>query len=313
MVTSMMMMTRRSFGSALAAAAAAQGAGRPAGPVVDTHVHLFAADQKRFPFAANAPYRPEPMTVETYMTFARAAGIDHAVIVHPEPYQDDYRYLEYCFAQEHVRNFFKGTCLFDPVAKETPDRIAALVGTNPGRIVALRIHQVRKPGLPPTTSGPIKDRDMRAPEMKATWRRCQQLGLAIQMHFHPYHATQIAELAEQFPGVTIILDHLGRSGEGTAADAANVVKLAKFPKVVMKYSGVNYSSKQKYPFADVKPIVRKLYDAFGPNRLIWGDCGYDAAGYQQSADLLDSMFDYASAEDRARIRGGNSMKLYKWA
>lgn len=296
-------MTRRSLLTSLSAALAAKAAGRPPGPIVDTHVHLFAADQKRFPLAPNAPYKPEPLPVETYVAFAKAAGIDHAVIVHPEPYQDDYRYLEYCFSQEHVRGFFKGTCLFDPIARDTPDRIAALVGMNPGRIVALRIHQTRKPGLPPLSSGPLKDRDMRAPEMKATWKRCQQLGLAIQMHFHPFYATQIAELVEQLPEVTVILDHLGRVAEGTQADFANVLKLAKYPKVVMKYSTAK---------ADMKPMVRKLYDAFGPNRLIWGTFGHDLATYQKELELLDGMFDYANEDDRRKIRGGNATRLYRW-
>ncbi|HXJ39720.1 MAG TPA: amidohydrolase family protein [Bryobacteraceae bacterium] len=303
-------MTRRNFLAAVPATALA--AGLPSGPIVDTHVHLFANDQKRFPFAANAPYKPAPLTVEDYVRFAKAAGIDHAVIVHPEPYQDDYRYLEYSFSQEPVKGFFKGTCLFDPIAKDTPDRIASLVGMNPGRIVALRIHETRKPGLPPLTSGPLKDRDMRAPEMKATWKRCQQLGLAIQMHFHPFYATQIAEMTAQFPEITVILDHLGRAGEGTPEDFANVLKLAKYPRVVMKYSGVNYSSKEKYPFADVKPIVHRIYDAFGPNRMIWGYFGHDLPGFRQEADLLDSMFDYASGDERRKIRGGNALKLFKW-
>jgi L-fuconolactonase len=300
-------MTRRTLLTTLSAGLAASpsvlAAGRPSGPIVDTHVHLFAADQKRFPFAPNAPYKPEPLTLEDYVTFAKAAGLDHAVIVHPEPYQDDYRYLEYSFAHEHVRGFFKGTCLFDPVAKDTPDRIAALVGQNPGRIVALRIHQTRKPGLPPTSMGALKDRDMRAPEMKATWKRCQQLGLAIQMHFHPFYATQILELVEQLPDVTVVLDHLGRVAEGTPAELANVLKLAKHPKVVMKYSNAK---------AEMKPLVRKIYDAFGPNRLIWGYFGHDLPGYQKEADLLEAMFDYATEDDRGKIRGGNAIKLYKW-
>lgn len=181
-------------------------AARPDGPIVDAHVHLFAADRQRFPFHPNAPYAPPAQTVEDYVKFAVAAGIDHAVLVHPEPYQDDHRYLEYCFVQEPSPMFFKGTCLFDPIAPETPDRIAALVKRNPGRIVALRIHEVRKPGEPALASGaiasgPIKDRDLHSPAMKTTWRRVQESGLAIQMHFLPFYAPQIGELARQFPDV----------------------------------------------------------------------------------------------------------------
>ena len=277
---------------------------RPRGPLVDSHVHLFAADLKRFPLAPNAPYKPAPLPVEEYVQFAKTVGIDHAVIVHPEPYQDDYRYLEYAFSREPSPLFFKGVCLFDPIAHETPDRISSLVGNNPKRIVGLRIHETHKPGTPPLTEGPIKDRDLRSPAMKATWRRVQQLGLAIQMHFLPYYSTQIYELAEQFPDTPVILDHLGRFKEGTPADFAALLKLARLPRVYMKYSNAGS--------IEAKPSVRKMYDAFGPDRMIWGYFGHDVAAFEKEAALLDAMFDYASEEDREKIRGGNALKLFKW-
>jgi predicted TIM-barrel fold metal-dependent hydrolase len=295
---------------------------RPAGPLVDSHVHLFSPDQKRFPFAPNATYKPAPAALEDYVRFAGQAKIDHAVIVHPEPYQDDYRYLEYCFAHEPAKGFFKGTCLFDPISKDTPDRLAALVGNNPGRIVALRIHETRKPGAPPLVTGPIKDRDLKAPGMKSTWRRCHQLHLAIQMHFLPYYATEIFGLAQQFPEMPVILDHLGRGGEGTPEEFANVLKLAKLPRVYMKFANIASSSKQKYPYADVKPLVHKAYDAFGPQRMIWGYFGHDASGaeggfsmaaFGKDLELFEQMFDFAKEEDRQLIRGGNALKLYGWS
>ncbi|HVW87790.1 MAG TPA: amidohydrolase family protein [Bryobacteraceae bacterium] len=305
-------LSRRELLGGIAASLPLLGAGRPKGPIVDSHVHLFSPDLNRFPLAPNATYKPTPLPVEEYVRFATSVGIDHAVIVHPEPYQDDYRYLEYCFAHEPSPMFFKGTCLFDPTARDTPDRISTLVGMNPGRIVALRIHETHKPGTPSFTSGPIKDRDMRSPAMKATWRRVSQLGLAIQMHFLPYYSPQIGELAAQFPDTPVILDHLGRAGEGTAADFAGLLKLAKLPQVYMKYSGANYSSKEKYPYADVKPMVRRIYDAFGPNRMIWGYFGHDRAGFDKEVELLDLMFDFASEEDKEKIRGRNALKLFKW-
>jgi len=54
---------------------------RPKGPIVESHIHLFASDQKRFPYNANAPYKPAPIPVDEYVRFAREAGIDRAVIV----------------------------------------------------------------------------------------------------------------------------------------------------------------------------------------------------------------------------------------
>lgn len=279
--------------------------------MVETHLHLFADDLQRFPLNA-ASYKPAPYSVEEYLKFAPSAGIDHAVIVHPEPYQDDHRYLEYCFAHEPSPMFFKGTCLFDPIAPETPGRMEALVKRNPGRIVALRIHEVRKPGEPPSIHAPIKDRDLQSQAMRATWRRAGELGLAIQMHFLPYFAPQIGELAREFSRVPVILDHLARAGQGTPADYDEVLKLARLPRVYMKYSGVNYSSREQYPFADVKPIVRRAFEAFGPDRIILGDIGHNRAEFERQMRLFDAMFSFAGASDRAKVRGGNAVKLFRW-
>ncbi len=286
---------------------------RPKGPIVETHVHLFSPDIKRFPFAPDAPYKATALPVEEYVRFATSVGIDRAVIVTPEPYQDDYRYLEYCFTKEPTRGFFKGVCLLDPTAHDTPDRLSTLVGSNaPGRIAGLRIHEVHKPGTPPSTSGPIKDRDLKSPAMKATWRRVQQLKLLIQMHFLPFYAPQIGELAEEFPEVPVLLDHLGRASEGTPADLGAVLKLAKLPNVFMKYSNASSQSKEKFPYPDVRPIVRRLYDAFGPDRMLWGYFGHDREGFDKEVELFEIMFDRVPEADREKIRGANALKLFRW-
>lgn len=278
--------------------------------IVDTHIHLF--DPNVVPYAPNAPYRPKAQPVEDYAPFAKRAGIAHTVIVHPETYQDDHRYLEYCFAHEPSPGFFKGTCLFDPIAPETPARMDTLVKRNPGRIVALRIHEMAKPGTPAATSGPIKDRDLTAPAMKVVWGKASSLGLAIQMHFLPYYAPQIGRLAAEFKNTPVILDHLARAGQGTPEEYQNVLKLARYPHVYMKFSGVEYSSKQPYPYLDAKPIVRQAFDAFGPDRMIWGGVGHDAEQFLKQSVLFDAMFEFAKAADRAKIYGTNAVALFKW-
>src|SRR5579871_1179201 len=111
-----MMITRRECLGTLAGCAAlplAASAAPPAGLLIDSHVHLF--DPNRFPYAPQATYKPPPQPLEPYIEFARQAGISHTIIVHPEPYQDDHRYLEYCFQHEPSPGFFKGSYLFDPV------------------------------------------------------------------------------------------------------------------------------------------------------------------------------------------------------
>src|SRR5678816_1806335 len=111
-------------------------------PTIETHVHLF--DPVRVPYAADGPYKPAAYTLEDHLKLVQSAGLAHSIIVHPEPYQDDHRYLEYCLAHEPRPGYFKATCLFDPLREDTPQRVRALVDRWPKRIVAMRIHEVAK-------------------------------------------------------------------------------------------------------------------------------------------------------------------------
>ena len=281
---------------------------RPEGLLIDSHIHLF--DPQRFPYHPNAVYKPPAQTLEDYVKFVREARLDHSVIVHPEPYQDDHRYLEYCFRHEPSPGYFKGTCLFDPIDPATPARMKELAARLPGRIVALRIHVNRKPGVPPTTSGAIRDRDLASPTMARTWAAVRDLGIAVQMHITPWHAPGVEALAARFPDLRVIIDHLARAGEGTPADFEGVLRLAKLPRVFMKFSALNYSSKQPFPYRDAKPLVRRAFDAFGPRRMIWGGLGMNMPAFEQAVTLFGEMLDFATAQDRARIRGLNAQEFY---
>ncbi len=281
-------------------------------PVIDTHVHLFSGDPARFPFHPNGPYKPAPAPLEPYLEFARQAGISHTIIVHPEPYQDDHSYLEYCFERESHKGFFKGTCLFDPIDPKTPGRMKDLASRHPGRIVALRVHEMNPPGKPFERGPAIKNRDLNDPAMKAAWRAAAGLGMAIQMHFLPNHAPGISKLAGEFRDVPVILDHMGRAGQGSPEAAEEVLKLARHPRVYFKFSGAGYSSKQKPPHTDAKPLVRRAYDAFGAGRILWGGLGHSMKEFEAANGLFDFMFDFASADARAQIRGLNAIKLFRF-
>jgi hypothetical protein len=78
----------RRMANALADAASVPG--RPNGILIESHIHLFGGDPERFPYNS-ASYKPHTAPVEDYVKFTREVQINHAVIVHPEPYQDDHR------------------------------------------------------------------------------------------------------------------------------------------------------------------------------------------------------------------------------
>jgi predicted TIM-barrel fold metal-dependent hydrolase len=290
------MITRR---EALLGAAALGLSAQTRPDTIEPHVHLF--DPARFPYAPGGTYQPAPYTLEDHLKLMAAAPLSHAVIVHPEPYQDDHRLLEYCFQHEPRPGYFKGTCLFDPLRDDTPARMRALAERWPKRLVALRIHAVSRTV---ETSGPIRNRDLADPRMLTCWQAVGKLGMAVQMHFIPAQAPHIRALAAKLPNLTVILDHMGRPGSGTEAEYDEVVKLAELPRVILKFS--NWSEYK----GDLPALTRRLYDAFGPRRMIWGTVGNTPEEFRQRSTRFEELLSFASSADRDAIRRGNSDRLF---
>ena len=271
--------------------------GADAAPVIDTHIHLF--EPARFPYHKNASYQPKPVTLADYSRFVLNSDIAHSIIVHPEPYQDDHRFLEYCFAHEPRKGFFKGTCLYDPLSPETPKRIR----NASDRIVAIRVHATERTKYP-TTSGPIRDRDLASAEMLQTWKAAADKGIAVQVHLIPLYAPAVGKLAQQFPKTPVLLDHMARAAQGTPEEFQSVLRLAKLPRAYIKFSGPGFELRQDW--------VRQAFDAFGPERLMWGDLGYTSEEYAKSRAKFADVFSFTSEENRKLIRGGNAAKLFGW-
>ena len=267
-------------------------------PVIDAHVHLWAADEARFPFHADAPYEPAHRApIEPFLAHMDAAGIDGAILVHPEPYQDDHRYVEECL--RHAPERLRATCLFDPNSPTTPDALIRLC-ENP-RFVALRIHAFRPDRLP----------DFGSEELRLVWQTAGQLGLAIQLHGVPQHIPRFLPLIEQWPRTRVLIDHLGRPGQGTPEEMTAVYRLAALPNVFMKFSGLAHASKGPFPHDDLKPFLAGMVDLFGPERVLWGD-SYRGEPYGESARAVDVVLDFLDPHSRAMIAGGTAARLFRF-
>lgn len=191
--------------------------------------------------------------------------------------------------------------MFDPLREDTPRRMRALAERWPKRIVGLRIHET---SMTPETGVPIRNRDLKDPRMLACWKAVASMGMAVQMHFIPGQAPSIRALAAKLPEITVILDHMGRPGQGTEKEYGEVLKLAELPRVILKYSSwAEYNG-------DLSQLTKRLYDTFGPERIIWGTLGNTPAEYRKQAARFEELLAFASQADRDRIRGGNAQRLF---
>ena len=268
-------------------------------PRVDTHLHCFAGTKDaRFPYHDRAPYRPEPAaTPEHLLKCMDGAGVDHAIVVHPEPYQDDHRYLEHCLEVGGGR--LKGTCLFFSDRRGSVAELPDLVQRAP--IVAARVHAYAPGRIPPFGK----------PELRDLWKTAGDLGLAMQIHFAPRYAPGFEPLIKEFPDTRVIIDHLGRPFQGIPEEHEVVVRWSRFQNTVIKLSSIPLQT--KYPHRDIAPIIKRLVSEFGAGRMIYGG-GFNAAAtpqsYRAAYERAESFIAHLPAADRAAILGGNAAKLF---
>ena len=269
---------------------------------VDTHLHCFAgANDHRFPYHERAPYRPpKPAPPEHLIACMDGAGIQFAIVVHPEPYQDDHSYLEHCL--EFGAGRLKGTCLFFADRPGSIEKLPELVKRVP--IVATRVHAYAPGRLPPFGK----------PELRSLWKMAGDLGIGVQIHFEPRYAPGFEPLIREFPDTRVIIDHLGRPFQGTPKEHAVVIGWSRYSNTVMKLSSIPLQT--KYPHRDIAPIIKRLVAEYGPDRLIYGG-GFNAEtspeSYRAAFARAESFIADLSPDDRAKILGGNAAKLFGFA
>lgn len=276
---------------------------------IEWNAHIFSADTARYPFHPNACYRPDASSLrddplEEYIKRMDAEGIDRAVLVHPEPYGDDHRLVRDCLAKAPER--FRMTSLFFPRDTDAPKKLKDLAEAEPG-MVATRFHAYHASSLKLDTASEGKERQyldrFTDANVIALWDMVASLGLIVELHIGPRFAREVSAVIADYPETIVLIDHLAEPQEGTGPQFADVLDLARFDNVYMKFSGLGHISDDAPLYEAVKPFTRWVIEAFGPDRMVWGS-GNPA--------MLDTHFSDFSEADRANVRGLNLQRLLKW-
>ncbi len=271
-------------------------------PRIDAHLHCFAGKgDSHFPYHERAPYQPDQAaTPEHLLRCMNDAGVDYAIVVHPEPYQDDHRYLEHCLSVGKGK--LKGTLLLfadrEGSLEKMPDLCRRL------DVVSIRVHAYAPDRLPPFGK----------PELKRLWQMATDHGLAVQLHFEPRYAPGFEPLIREFTKTKVIIDHMGRPLQGTPAEHAVVLGWARYDNTVMKLSAI--PDARIYPHREIAPIIRQLTDAWGAERMIYGGgFGPETTGdsYRSAFERARSYLEHLTADDQAKILGGTAAKLFHFS
>ena len=141
-------------------------------------------------------------------------------------------------------------------------------------------------------------------------------GLRFDLQTPWWHLDAACELARDFPGTTLVLNHTGlpseRSKEGLDAWRSAMSKLADAPNVVVKISGIGLPG-EPWTVANNRPIVLDTIAMFGVERCMFASnfpvdslCGTYAEIFSGFAEIVADFSD----SDRHALFVGNAERVY---
>jgi L-fuconolactonase len=261
-------------------------------PIVDSHCHA-------------SPHWFEP--IESLLFQMDRNGVERAVLIQFNG-QTNNDYLFEC-ARRYPGRFAVVVCVdhASPRAVEELERLAARGASG-----------VR---LPPFARS-VGDDPL------AIWRAAARLGLSVSCGGESvdFATEEFAELVRILSGLPIVLEHLGSVNHPDGQDAPyetrrKVFSLGRFPNVHIKVHGVGEIAERPYPFVEpypflgkVPPIMEMAYEAFGPERMMWGSDFPPVSsreGYQNALRFTLDRFAGKSDEARDQIFGGTARRVFR--
>ncbi len=105
--------------------------------------------------------------------------------------------------------------------------------------------------------------------MPPLWRRCDELRVPMTILAPITRMPDAAALIEPLPNLTVVIDHMADCPINQPDELEKLIALRRYPKVFVKISHTWSLSRQPYPWLDAQEYVKRVYDAFGPRRVMW--------------------------------------------
>lgn len=145
----------------------------------------------------------------------------------------------------------------------------------------------------------------------------RRFGLTYDLLIFPRQLPAAIALAERFPEQPFVLDHLAkpRIKDGALSPwREQIRRLAKLPNVSCKVSGmVTEADWQNWRADDFKPYLEVAFEAFGPDRLMFGSdwpvCLL-AGSYEKVFEVVENYVSRLGADTEAKFFGENAAKFY---
>jgi L-fuconolactonase len=250
--------------------------------IVDTHVHV-----------ALHIYEP----VEILLTTMQYNAVEKTVLVQSTTTTDN------TYVIECLRRFPGRFAVVCRVEVDSPNALTDLEKWRQEGAGALRLRNFhRSPGNDPL----------------AIWRKAADLGLSVSIGgpAELFASHDFRELVASLPNLNMVIEHLGGVGRDATppySDLRKTLELARYPNTFIKIHGMGEICHPPFPYETIPPFVEMAYDAFGPQRMMWGS-DYPRVtlreGYRNALRFTMAQMPFCSQEDMAWIFGKTALSLY---
>ena len=148
------------------------------------------------------------------------------------------------------------------------------------------------------------------------WPEADRLALPI-MIWAPQQLAEIGKVADAYPKIRFIIDHMNLfvedKGETVARAVEVLLPFARHLNIAVKVSALPAHSSQPYPFRDMHPFIEQVVDAFGADRTLWGtDLTRKACSYQEAITMFTQELSFLDQAQLEQIMGGAATRWIGW-
>ena len=276
--------------------------------IADSQVHIWAANTPERPWppivdpTQSRPHKPEPITADDMLREMSVAGVDRVVIAPPvwEGVRND---VALAAAQAHPDRFaiMGRVDLNSPASRD----LLPTWCQQPG-MLGLRYSFARPLIRPLLTEGRVD----------WLWPAAEKAGVPLMLFPVADDLHLIDRIAERHPGLKITIDHLAlpkAKDEVAFRQLDLLLPLGKRPNISVKASCMPRFTADVYPYRRLHPYLRRVYDAFGPQRMFWGsDLSLLECSYRECVTMFTEEMPWLSANDLEWIMGRGLCDWIGW-
>ncbi|MFG2126977.1 amidohydrolase family protein [Streptomyces sp. NPDC048751] len=275
---------------------------------VDAHHHVWDLSVRDQDWIRGPELQPlrRNFTLDDLAPEARAAGVDRTVLVQTVTVPEETpEFLALAAGHDLVAGVVGWTDLTRPDVADELARLRELPGGH--HLKGVR-HQVQ---------GEPDPRWLLRPDVHRGLAAVADAGLAYDLVVLPHQLPACAKAAADHPGLTFVLDHLGKPpiASGTREPWATAVRaLAALPNTVCKLSGmVTEADHAHWTVHDLRPYADTVLEAFGPARLMFGSdwpvCTL-AATYAEVLSTAGRLTQELSPDERTLLFETTAARVY---